>query len=436
MPPPPARELLLGAYRAALAALEPRGLAARAVAASATLARAPAGSVLLLGAGKAAATLAAGACDALGSAIAGGFVVVKDVHAGATLAPGVVVAEASHPVPDARSLAAGRELLARAAAPGAGIERIVAVWSGGASALAVAPASGLGLADKATALAALAAAGTPIGDLNAVRKHLSVLKGGRLGVAAAVPVEALVLSDVVGDDLATIGSGPWSPDPSSFAAALAVVGRAGVAVPAAARRVLERGARGELDETPKPGDGRLAHVAVELLAGPDDAGRALARALEASGVATEVELRVGADVAELASRLARAARELAAGRTARALVVSGEPTLRLPARPGRGGRAQHAALLVARELAGLATDGSCGLAVLCVGTDGTDGPTPDAGGLVDGATASRARARGVDVGRALEAFDAGPALAAAGDLVTTGPTGTNLADLYAVVALP
>jgi glycerate-2-kinase len=388
------REDALAIFRDALAALDPRRLARAAAAAEVPRGR----RVRLVAVGKAAPAMAAGIADAV--PLEDALVVTKDGHGDGM--------HAGHPVPDERSLAAGRALLERARAAD---DVLVVALSGGASALAVAPAWGLTLDEKVAATRAVAAAGADIRALNAVRKHLSELKGGRLALATRASIVALVLSDVIGDDLATIGSGLVAPDPTTFADALAACAR--VTLPPRVRAALEAGVRGELPETPK----RLVNVRARVLAGPDDLVAAAAAAARARG--HDVETRTG-----IAGRVDEVAALLAARR--RPFVGGGEPTVALPAHPGRGGRAQHVALAAATALGGDAV-------VLAVGSDGTDGPTGDAGGLVDAGTVARAAAAGVSVPDALARFDAGTALAAAGDLVTTGPTGTNLCDLFVVL---
>jgi glycerate 2-kinase len=393
----------LGIFRAALAALEPSALARRAAE------KLPRGrETRLIAVGKAAVAMARGISEV--RPLAARLTVTKDGH-------GEPALHAGHPVPDERSQAAGQAVLAAAAAA---TDLLVVALSGGASALVVAPAWGLTLAEKVAATGAVAAAGADIRTLNTVRKHLSALKGGRLALAARAEVVALVLSDVLGDDLATIGSGPVSPDPTTFGEALAIA-RAAPGVPPRVLDVLAAGARGELAETPKA---PLAHVRAEVLAGPDDLVRAAAEAAAARGYAVTTETRVVGEAAAVGARLAEKAAKLAPGS---AFVAGGEPTVKLPPKPGRGGRAQHVALAAAAH--GLPP----GAVVLAVGSDGTDGPTADAGGLVDAGTAARA---GLPLADALARFDAGTALAAAGDLVTTGPTGNNLCDLFVVLTRP
>src|SRR5262249_28575674 len=223
----------LAIFRAALDALEPSALARRAAA------KLPRGrDTRLIAVGKAAVAMARGIAGAI--PLAATLTVTKDGH-------GEPALHAGHPVPDERSLAAGQAVLAAAAAA---TDLLVVALSGGASALAVAPAWGLTLGEKRAATGAVHAAGADIRTLNTVRKHLSALKGGRLALATRAEVVALVLSDVLGDDLATIGSGPVSPDPTTFADALAIA-RGAPGVPARALDVLAAGARGEHPETPK-----------------------------------------------------------------------------------------------------------------------------------------------------------------------------------------
>jgi hydroxypyruvate reductase len=322
------------------------------------------------------------------------LVVTKDGHGDGT------VLEGGHPIPDARSIAAGQALLAAAGAVREG-ERVALVVTGGASAVCALPAWGLSLADKVQTTRALLAAGAEIGAINMVRKHLSAIKGGRLAAATAGEIQAFLLSDVLGDDPSSIGSGPVSPDPTTFADALAVP----APLPPRVRDALKRGARGELPETPKPGDPCFARVETRVVGSPQ----------------TLLDLLGGGrlfrgTVAELVAEIQAAAK--VGGRH----VWVGEPTLVLPASPGRGGRAQEVALLAAEALGGAT--------LLCLATDGTDGPTNDAGAIVDGGTWARVRAAGIDPRAAAAGCDAGTALAAAGDLLTTGPTGTNLTDAY------
>ena len=410
------------------------------------------GRVHVLALGKAAAHMAAGLHEAAGDRIARTLVITKDGHAGTELEPGIMgvlsrgmieVIEAAHPVPDARSLAAGQRALEMVTAvPEDG--RLVVLLSGGGSSLAAVPAAGLALDDKAAAVRALLAAGAPIHALAAVRKHLSAVKGGRLALATRAAVRVLAISDVVGDDPAAIAGGPFTADPTTYAEALEVLDELAPGAASAARVVLDEGVRGLRDETPKVGDPRLDRIELAIAAGPDAFVDAVAEALEAAGIAVLARRpRVTSSVERVVGDLLATARALAsrvaATGEACAAVIGGEPTLALHGEPGRGGRAQHAAMIAARglvEAAALAGTPGVELVVLAAASDGTDGPTDDAGGIVDRGSWERMARAGVDPEAALRRFDAGTALEAAGDLVTTGPTGTNVCDVYIVAAAP
>jgi hydroxypyruvate reductase len=386
----------------------------------------PPGPVRVLALGKAAGHMLGAALDTLG-ALARDPLCVLPAGAAAPARPGVRVIAGGHPRPDAGSLEAG-EAIRDWAEAGRGAPALV-LLSGGGSALAIAPAPGIAPGEKAEAIAALMRAGLTIHQLNAVRKHLSRLKGGQLGaLLAPAEVRVLVLSDVPGDDLSVIASGPLAPDPSTFGDALEHAGAAGAPLPLAVRSRLEAGSRGELPETPKAGDPRLAGVTHRLLAGPADLASAAADAARERGMAAEVDRTpLTGDVAEVSARLGRWARANA-GKGARVLALGGEPTIRIPsdARAADGGRAQHLALLAAREIAGLPA------AVLAAGSDGRDGPTEQAGAVVDGATAADAAAAGVDLAAALAEARSGPAAVALGAAIPRWDTGTHLCDLVLV----
>lgn len=382
------------------------------------------GDVRVLALGKAAGPMVEAALRVLGSRGRDALCVLPQ---GAPAPAGVVTIHAGHPRPDEGSLAAGRAILAWARA-NAGTPALV-LLSGGGSALAFAPADGLGFDDKAGAVAAVMRGGATIQRLNALRKHLSALKGGRLAaLLSPAPVRVLVLSDVPGDDLSTIASGPFAPDPTTYGDALAALAEAAGPVPAPARAHLEAGARGEREETPKPGDPRLAHVQHRLLAGPVHLARAAAEAARARGFEAEADPEpLRGDVAAVAARLASWVRANA-GRGRRLLALGGEPTIRIP--PGApapdGGRAQHLALLSAAAIAGAPA------AVLAAGSDGRDGPTEQAGAVVDGTTHDAARAAGVDLAAALAEARSGPAALALGAALPRRETGTHLCDLVLV----
>ena len=335
--------------------------------------------------------------------------------------------EGAHPVPDARSEAAGRALLAAAARSRPGQE-IVALISGGGSALTAVPAPGLCLADKAEAIARLMAAGAPIAELNCVRRHLSAFKGGRLARASAARVTTLVVSDVVGDRLADVASGPTVPDPTSFADACDVIERrlGWDVVPEAAARRLRDGRRGLVPEGlagMRPGD--RAFLLLGLGALVEAAAEEARRDPALIGPIEVLPERLEGDVSAVAARLAR----YIADRDAGLLIAGGEPTVSLPRRPGRSGRAQHLALLLARALAEGGQLAGRDVAFLVAGSDGVDGVSQAAGAIVERDTWERIRAAGLDPEAHVAACDAAAALAAVGAQLVTGPTGVNHADL-------
>ncbi len=390
------------------------------------------GRVLVVGAGKASGAMAAVVEEAWGERVGAGLVVVKDGH----LAPTgrIRLVEAGHPVPDERGVVAAREILALAESAG-GEDLVLVLVSGGASALTPAPAPPITLADKQAVTRLLLAAGANINQLNAVRKHCSVLKGGQLARAAApARVAALLLSDVIGDPLDVIGSGPTAPDPSTFADALAVLEGFGLLkrVPGSVRQRLDRGARGEIPETPKPDDPLFDRVSNVVIGNNQIVVDAAASRAAGLGYRPHVLTR------SLHGEARRAARELVAiGRGIRAgrgpvgppacVIAAGETTVTVTGR-GHGGRCQEFALAAALEMEGID-----GMAVLAAGTDGTDGPTDAAGAIADGESASRARRQRDDPQRRLDDNDSYPLFARLADLVVTGPTNTNLLDLYLVL---
>lgn len=381
--------------------------------------------VLVLGCGKAGAAMARAVEDTLGDRISAGFVVVKDGHLAPTRV--VVLAEAGHPVPDGRGVQAAARLLDLAAGAGA-YDLVIFLVSGGGSALTPAPAPTVTLAEKQAVTRSLLEAGATIVELNAVRKHLSRFKGGQLARAAApAAVLTLVLSDVIGDPLDVIASGPTAPDPTTFAGAMDVLKARGLLadVPASVRQRLSAGARGEILETPKPGDPifeRVTHVVIGNNRLITTAAGECARALGYRSELLTRELQGEArDMAKVLIARARALEPRAC------LIAAGETTVTVRGQ-GRGGRCQEFALAAA-----LAIDGDDSLTVLAAGTDGTDGPTDAAGAVVDGSTVARGRQAGLDVRAALEDNDAYRVLRATGDLLITGPTNTNLLDLYLVL---
>lgn len=384
----------------------------------------PAGRVRLFGAGKAAAALAGALSEKLGGRLHSGRVVVKYGH-GQPI-DRVVVEEGAHPLPDAAGASATRRLL-RDLDGGRAEDRIFFALTGGASALLVAPADGLTLDDKIATTDLLLRSGATIQEMNAVRKHLSAVKGGRL-LERMAPARALVLvvSDVLGDDLSSIGSGPAVADPTTFADALDVLRRYGLEAraPASVRERLRAGAAGEIPETPKPGAALLGSVRHVVLANND--GSVDAAAVEAGALGYDVEIfgrRLEGNAHERARAFAERLLALARSGGRRALLAGGELTLEVRG-TGLGGRNQEFALVAGREM-----ERCAGVVLLAAGTDGTDGPTDAAGAFADGGTWERAHAAGRDPEEALANNDAYPLFDALGDLLRTGPTGTNVNDL-------
>jgi len=395
----------------ALAAVDPERLVREALAAR------PERWTAALALGKAAPAMARGTGGALGREAR--RLLVRTHGTPGLLDPAWEQLSGGHPLPDRQSLAAGARVLHWLAELPPG-EPLLAMISGGSSACVEAPAGDLTLEELAAAQRALLGSGLPIHAFNAVRKHLSALKGGGALRAGRGPVLALLLSDVPGDDPGTIGSGPFAADPSTFADALAAV--APLAVPERVRLRLAAGARGELPETVKPGDAELARVESILLGSAATAAEAAAGEARRSGFTAAIGHLAG-EAAEAARGLVARGRALG-GRQA-ALVLGGETTVTLGPESGRGGRNQELALAAARELAG-----GSGELVLTLATDGEDGPTRSAGGIVDGASWAALERAGADPAGALRRHDSQPALAALpGALLETGSTGTNVGDL-------
>jgi glycerate 2-kinase len=378
--------------------------------------------VFVLAAGKAAGAMAQAAEELLGERLAGGLVVTKDEHV-----PGPEHLEtifAAHPEPDERGVEAARrteELTRSLGDPG---DLLLALISGGASALLADPAPGIGLEDMKRLTGALLRSGADIGEINTVRKHVSVLKGGGLvSLAAPAPTLALLLSDVVGDDPSAIASGLTAPDPTTLEETRQVLNRYGIEVPESVAEHLENA-----EETPKPGDALFEGVANVVCGSGRHAVEATAERARGLGYEPQiVSTTITGDARGIASVYAAVIREvLESGNPAPApcaFLSGGEATVTVRG-DGTGGPNQEFALALAVEL-----DGVGGWAAFAADTDGGDGPTDAAGGLVTGATARKIRGGGVDPKEALENNDAYTALEAGEALLFTGPTGTNVNDL-------
>jgi len=399
--------------------------------------------VFATGMGKASARMALGLERVLGDRLSGGLVAVKEGHVEPL--ERIRLVESGHPVPDSRSIAAAAAILGLGPSLGVVLterDLVIVLVSGGGSSILCAPAPGLSLDDKIATTKLLLSCGATINEVNCVRKHLSAVKGGRL-VAALAPaaVLTLVLSDVVGDDLDAIASGPTVPDPTSFADALDIVRRYGIEskLPATVSDRLRAGAAGGPDapaETPKPGDPSFAAARTELVG-----------TNRLALVAAEAEAkRLGYHSLVLSSRLTGEARELALtflgiGKDIAAsgfplerpacVIAGGETTVTLRG-GGRGGRNQEMALAFLSALGRSPKDGES-LTFLSAGTDGNDGPTDAAGAVVDADLYRSALGRGLDPEAALAGNDSYGFFESAGGLVRTGPTNTNVCDVQVLL---
>ena len=390
------------------------------------------GRVAVIAAGKAAPGQARAMHAALSDRIDKGLLVVpEDMDAG-EVPPGFELVRASHPLPDAGSVEAARKALALAESL-AKEDMLLCGISGGTSALLALPVEGLSLSDKWQTTKMLLRSGADIGEINAVRKHLSRIKGGRLAAATRASVLGLLLSDVAGDAPDVIGSGPVVPDPTTYADALKVLAKYGLAekVPSAVSAHLLAGSKGQVEETPK-GDALGERCRTVVVAGPEHLrGAAVALAAQAgfAGAGTEPPA-AGQDVGGLAQQIGAAAKAARARidkkprSRPQIFVYVREPSVVVTGE-GRGGRNGHLALLAARELAGIP-----GVAFLAAGSDGIDGDTKAAGAVVTGETWAAAEAKGLDPAGRLERFDSEPLHASLGTAVVTGRTGVNFMDLH------
>jgi len=398
----------------------------------------PKGRTLVLGAGKAGGAMAAAVEAAWPpDASLSGLVVTRYDYVPPAFAAlqrdgraRIEVVEAAHPVPDEAGRRAAERILALAASGLTADDLVLCLVSGGASSLLALPAPGVTLEEKQAINRALLRSGAAIDEMNCVRKHLSAIKGGRLGARCApAKVVTLVVSDVPGDAPEVIGSGPTVPDRTTCADALAILSRYGIEIGAQARAGLESGSF----ETPKPGDARFAGHAVHVVATPHQALRAAADRARALGIAAHVlsdemegeSREVGKVHAALARSVGRRGEPFA-----RPCVIlsGGETTVTLKAAGGRGGRATEFLLGAA-----LALQGEPGVWALAADTDGIDGVEDNAGALVTPDTLARAKAQGLNARELLDRHDAYTFFERLGDLVMTGPTFTNVNDFRALL---
>jgi glycerate 2-kinase len=389
----------------------------------------------VIGVGKAGAAMALAVEALLGDRLRGGHVIVKYGHGGPVKQ--VTLHEAGHPIPDEAGVRATRMLIDFVKDRGP-CELLICLISGGGSALSPAPVDGITLAEKQEVTRLLLACGATIHEINALRKHISQIKGGQLTrLAAPATLITLVLSDVVGDALDVIASGPTVPDTSTFADSLEILHKYQLLdqTPKAIRRHLEAGHAGEIPETPKPGDAVFAHTQTVLI------GRNLQALEAASRQAIDLGYQplilssvIEGETREVAKVHAGIAKEvLASGHPLAppACILSGGETTVTLRGQGKGGRSQEFALAMALDIRDIP-----GIAVLSGGTDGTDGPTDAAGAAADWTTCTRAEHLGLQPRLALENNDAYPFFADLGDLLITGPTQTNVMDVRIMLIAP
>ena len=414
------RALLTSMFAAAVAAADPR----RALAAH--LPDRPRGRTVVIGAGKGAAQLAA-AFEDLWDAPVEGVVVTRYGYACPTRH--IRVMEAAHPVPDPAGLAASEALFQAVAGLGPD-DLVMALVCGGGSALLAAPAEGLTLEDEVALNRALLASGAPIGAMNAIRKQVSRIKGGRLAAAAhPARMVSLIVSDVPGDDPAQVASGPTVPDAVGRAEALRAVRDHAIALPDRIARFLDTAP----EDAPNPDDSRFVCHEVRVIASASRSLEAAADVARAAGVeAVILSDAIEGEAREVARMHAAMAREVARrGRPFAPPVVmlsGGETTVTIRGDHGRGGRNSEFALSLA-----LAIDGCAGIAALAADTDGIDGSEDNAGAFADGQTVARMRAAGLDPAGYLAGHDAWAAFRAVDQLFVTGPTGTNVNDFRAIL---
>ena len=418
------RDLLMGSFQAALDAADPlKRLPGH-------LPQPPKGRTLVVGAGKAAAAMAlAVEQNWPAGADFDGLVVTRYRHG--LLTNRITVIEAGHPVPDEAGEKAAQEILRRTKALTRD-DLLLVLLSGGGSSLLSLPAEGLDVAGLSATTRELLRSGAPIQEMNTVRKHLSAIQGGRLAAASRAPVLALIVSDVTGDDPTHIASGPCAPDPTTYRDAIAILERYAVRAPGHVTEHLERGARGELSETPKPGDRIFKRVENRIIACAQHSLEAAARYFEANGVRAAIlgdsvtgEAR---EVAKVYGALAREVRVHAKPWPAPVALISGGECTVTVRGDGRGGRCAEFLLSLAIDL-----DAAEGIHALACDTDGIDGSEDNAGAILTPDALKRAAAKKLKPTALLANNDGYGFFSALGTLVVTGPTRTNVNDYRAIL---
>ena len=420
------RALLIGSFHAAVAAADAQKILPQ------HLPQPPQGKTLVVGAGKAAAAMALAVEQQWPAAAPlAGLVITRYRHG--LLTNRIQVIEAGHPVPDESGEKAAQEILRRAKGLGAN-DLLLALVSGGGSSLLSLPVEGIGMDELKATTRELLRCGAPIQDMNTVRKHLSAIQGGKLAAACKARVLALVISDVTGDDPTHIGSGPCAPDPSTYQDALDIIARYGVKAPAPVAAHLARGARGEIAETPKPGDKLFERVENRVIATAQSSLQAAAAYFRAQGIAPVVlGDSVTGEASEVAKVYAALVRQIRAHdepfRPPLALISGGECTVTVRGK-GRGGRCSEFLLSLALEL-----DGMADTYALACDTDGIDGSEDNAGAVLAPESIVRAAQAGVSAKKLLANNDGYSFFDSLGDLVVTGPTRTNVNDYRAILML-
>lgn len=392
--------------------------------------------LLVIGFGKASCTMAKAFEDRLKDLIARGIVITKYGHCGQNRPGKIQVAEAGHPVPDENGLN-GTKVITNLLESADENTLVVCLISGGGSALLVSPYDGITLSEKQNITELLLKAGADINELNTVRKHISEVKGGRLAeIAYPAKIMSLILSDVLGDRLDVIASGPTAPDKTTYNDALLVLRKYDLIdkAPESISEILFRGENDLIPETPKEGNTVFEKVENIIIGNNRKAIEAAKASAEALGLRTEIlSSEISGEAGEIGKWLAGKVKELRNGSggqpfaPALCLISGGETTVIVKG-SGLGGRNMELALAFAIE-----TEGMEGVTLLSAGTDGTDGPTDAAGAIVDGGTVARAKALGLDPAEYLGKNDSHSFFKTTGDLFFTGPTGTNVMDLQIMV---
>ena len=426
MPSIPPRKLLLGSFKAALAAADPLQIV------PSHLPKPPKGRTLVVGAGKAAASMA--------SAVEkrwpknkplSGLVITRYGHGLPTKR--IKVIEAGHPIPDASGEAAAKEIFeeVKKLTPD---DLLLALISGGGSSLLSLPVAGLEMADLKAVTKELLLCGATIQEINTVRKHLSAIQGGRMAAACKAPVLALVISDVTGDDPTHIASGPCAPDPTTYDDALAIIARYQVKAPGAVMGILQKGNEGKLEETPKPGNSIFRKVENRVIATAHNSLVAAAKYFRKQGIkAVVLGDTITGEAREVAKVFGGLARQIRSNdqpwKPPVALISGGETTVTVRGN-GRGGRNSEFLLSLSMDLNGMEN-----VYALSCGTDGSDGTENNAGALITPDTPKRAADSGVKAAKLLANNDSYSLFEALNDLVVTGPTRTNVNDIRVILVL-